>query len=370
MDYDIIIAGGGLAGCAAATLLARRGHHVALVEKGSFPRHKLCGEFLSPEVQDAFQRLGVLDAVRDAGAHAIDRATITSPGGATFACDLPGTAIGLSRFVLDEMLFETAGAAGADTFDRTRVTDIQGSLTDGFTVATDHGDMTGRVVLGAFGKRSTLDRKLDRPFLNDASDLVAFKAHFSGVSVPHTIEIHAFPGGYCGLSHVENDRLNVCWIGHTDGLQDAGGRPETMMQATLRQNPHLDERLSAATRETDFYAVSQVSLEPKAPFERDVCMIGDTAGMIAPLCGDGMAMALDAASLAAPHVEAFLEGDRTAEGFRSGYRQDWSDTFSLRMRVGRLAHAAAMRPAVAATTVGALRLAPALGRWLVRATRG
>ncbi|PEN14791.1 FAD-dependent oxidoreductase [Longibacter salinarum] len=371
MEYDVIVVGGGLAGCAAATHLAEAGHRVAVLEKGSFPRHKLCGEFLSPEVQEAFRSLGVLDRVQDAGAHEIDRACLTSPRGSTFRSDLPGIALGLSRYALDEMLFERAATAGADTIDGTRVTDISGSLSDGFTVASSTGERTARVVLGAFGKRSTLDRKLERPFLDKPSDLVAFKAHYRGPSVPRTIEIHTFPGGYCGISHVEDDRVNVCWIGNTQSLQDAGGSPEAMLNASLRRNPHLDDRLASAERVTDtFYAVSQVSLEPKSPFTNDVCMIGDTAGMIAPLCGDGMAMALTSAELATPFVDEYLRGTRSAESFREAYSQAWSDMFSLRMRVGRLAHAAAMRPSLAAATVGTLRLAPFIGRWLIRATRG
>lgn len=143
------------------------------------------------------------------------------------------------------------------------------------------------------------------------------------------------------------------------------------MRRSLRQNPLLDERLRGAKRVTDsFYAVSQVSLDAKSAFTNDVCMIGDTAGMIAPLCGDGMAMALSSAEIAAPLVDDLLQGNRSQEAFRNAYTDAWENTFSLRMRLGRFAHAAAMRPSVAATVVGALRLAPAAGHWLVRNTRG
>lgn len=370
-EYDVAVVGGGLAGCAASILLAERGHSVALLEKGSFPRHKLCGEFLSPEVQESFRNLGILEDVKAAGAHEMDRACITAPSGTTFRCDLPGTAIGLSRYILDQMLFDRARSAGADASDGTRVTDIRGSLDEGFTVEADSKTISARVVLGAYGKRSTLDRKLKRPFLDRDSDLVAFKAHFLGPSVPRTIEIHAFPGGYCGVSHVEDERVNVCWIGRAESLKEDGGRPEEMMRRSLRQNPLLDERLRGAERVTDsFYAVSQVSLDAKSAFTNDVCMIGDTAGMIAPLCGDGMAMALSSAEIAAPLVDDLLQGNRSQQAFRNAYTDAWENTFSLRMRLGRFAHAAAMRPSVAATVVGALRLAPAAGHWLVRNTRG
>ncbi len=370
-DVDVVVIGGGLAGCASATLLAREGVSVALLEKGDFPRHKLCGEFLSPEAQASFDALGVLGSVREAGAHEMRHARITGPHGGTFDCDLPGTALGLSRYVLDEMLFQRASDAGARTFTQTRVTGVDGSLNDGFRVRTDRGSVEARVVLGAYGKRSLLDRKLDRSFMDATSDLVAFKAHFGGPSIPETIEIHTFPGGYCGMSHIEDDRVNVCWIGRTDVLKDSGGRPEQMLAASAQRNPHLADRLDGAERLTDaFEAVSQVSLRSKPAFSGDICMIGDAAGMIAPLCGDGMAMALSSAEIATPHVLPFLRRNQTPEAFRAAYTEAWGKRFGQRMRIGRLAHAAAMRPRAAAFTVTALNAAPAIGRWLVRATRG
>jgi flavin-dependent dehydrogenase len=369
--HDVIVIGGGLAGCSAAIHLAEAGRDVVLLEKGTYPKHKLCGEFLSPEAQGLFERLGVLDAVRSAGAAPINRTWITAPSGADFRADLPGTALGLSRYRLDQLLFDTACARGADGRTGTRVTGVSGNLADGFTVETSDGPVQGRAVLGAYGKRGVLDRTLDRPFLRETTPLIAFKAHYAGISLPSQVEIHAFPGGYCGLSHVEAERVNVCWIGHQDQLKTAGGTPEAMIAEAAQHNTALADRLDSMTRISDsFCAVSQISLAEKTAFEQDVCMIGDTAGMIAPLCGDGMAMALQSAEVAVPSVLAFLDERLSAEAFRQRYTSDWREAFRTRMRLGRWIQWSAFRPGVAAAVVRACHLAPIFGRWLIRSTRG
>lgn len=374
MRYDALIIGGGLAGCSTALQLARRGYEVLLAEQSSYPRQKLCGEFLSPEAQSSFRRLGLLDAVHEVGASPIDRTRLTAPNGTSTEHVLPNDALGLSRFQLDHLLFQRACAAGADGRPGTRVTGVQGSLNDGYTVEIGTDTTEARLVFGAYGRRTRLDRRLGRPFLEQTTPYVAFKAHYAGPSAPdlqRTIELHSAPGGYCGLSPVEDDRINVCWIGRTDALQAAGGTPLAMLEENLRQNPVLDDRLQGLTRVSDqFKAVSQVPLMPKSRFADGVCMIGDAAGMIAPLCGDGMAMALQTADLVSPLASEFLDDHRSAASFRSGYEEGWTRTFGRRMRLGRWLHTAAFRPGAARVLVRTCRLLPPLAQWFIRTTRG
>lgn len=369
--YDAIVIGGGLAGCSAAIQMAEQGYRVLLLEKGTYPKHKLCGEFLSPEVQASFERLGVLQAVQAAGAHSIERTHLTAPNGASFRSPLPGTALGLSRYRLDHLLFEHACACGADGRDGTRVRAVSGSLDEGFVVETGGATFEGRVLFGAYGRRGVLDRTLNRSFLHEYSPYVAFKAHYTGIACSDQIELHAFPGGYCGLARIEDGRVNVCWISHEEELKAAGGTPEAMIERALVKNDALGRRLERGQRLSDsFLAVSQVSLSRKSMFENDICMIGDTAGMIAPLCGDGMAMALRSAELAVPPAADFLDGRCSAETFQQHYADAWDRAFRTRMRLGRWIHGSAFRPGFAAAVVRACHLVPALGRWLIQQTRG
>lgn len=372
MSHDAIVIGGGLAGCSTALQLARRNFSVVLLEKSTFPRHKLCGEFLSPETQVSFRRLGILGSIREAGATAIGRARLTGPHGTVAEQPLPDTALGLSRYRLDTLLFRRACDEGVDGRQGTRANAVHGSLDDGFTVETDTGTVHGRLVVGAYGRRSTLDRKLNRPFFKDPSPYVAFKAHYTGPTAPvaDTIEVHAAPGGYCGVGPVEEDRLALCWIGTADALKGAGGTPEDMLHEHLCQNPLLNDRLRPLTRVSDrFEAVSQVPLMAKEQIVDDICMVGDSAGMIAPLCGDGMAMALRTADLFTPLASDFLAGRQPAPTFRSAYQNQWTRRFQDRLRVGRWVHAAAFHPMAATGLLSACRLCPPLTRWLIQATR-
>lgn len=372
MFYDAIVIGGGLAGCSMALQLARQDHEVLLLEKSTYPRHKLCGEFLSPEAQSSLRGLGVLDAVREAGAASINHAQMTGPRGTVSEHSLPGTALGLSRYRLDALLFRHACDAGVEGHPGTRATAVHGSLDEGFAVTTDGPTVEGRLVIGAYGRRGVLDRTLERPFLQESSPYVAFKAHFVGSSTASApIELHAAPGGYCGIGPIEQDHLNVCWIGRIDALQAAGGTPTAMLNETLRQNPVLDERMQSLSRVSErFEAVSQIPLMPKSRFVGDVCMVGDAAGMIAPLCGDGMAMALDAAALAAPLCDDVLADRRSPDAFRAAYRRRWTRRFGRRMRLGRWVHAAAFRPTLTTTLLKSCTFLPPLARWLIRSTRG
>jgi flavin-dependent dehydrogenase len=373
MSNDVIVIGGGLAGCSAATQLAERGHDVVLLEKDSYPRHKLCGEFLSPEAQFSLDRLDTLSEVHDAGARSIEHARLTGPSGTVVEQPLPEAALGLSRYRLDALLFRRARQVGVDGRTDAKVTNVEGSLENGFSVQAGGKSFDGRLVLGAYGRRGVLDRTLDRPFLQQDTPYVAFKAHFAGVSMsdPGTIEVHAAPGGYCGVGPVEEEKVNVCWIGQIADLKAAGGTPTAMLDALRCENQRLDDRLAPLTRVSDqFEAVSQVPLMAKEQFVGDVCMIGDTAGMIAPLCGDGMAMALDAADLVVPLANDFLNGDCSPETFRDAYRTRWHDKFGTRLRLGRWIHAAAFRPFAVTALLNTCRMVPALTRWLIRATRG
>jgi flavin-dependent dehydrogenase len=292
MNYDAIAIGAGLSGCSAAIQLAKLGYRVLLLEQSHYPMHKLCGEFLSVEVTEAFANLGILDQVHKIGAQQIHRAYLTTSGGASFRSKLPSTALGLSRYQLDLMLFQRAQAVNVTCIDNTKVTGVTGNLAEGFKVSTSKGEFSGRLVLGAFGKRSSLDRNLNRSFIQKRSPWVAYKGHFTGVDIADVIELHSFPNGYCGLSQIETGEINVCWIAHERVMKEPT-HPELDIPESLAKNPVLADRFHNMKRvSTSLQGLSQISFALKGNFYNDICMIGDTAGMITPLCGDGMAMAL------------------------------------------------------------------------------
>lgn len=370
MTFDVIIIGGGPAGCSAAIQLASRGLRVALLEQKNYPVQKLCGEFLSTEVHALLKRVGVLDAVLQADARPIRRAVFSSSRNGSFTVDLPGQALGISRYCLDFLLFLRARELGTHCIDGAAVHGIEGNLEAGFEVSTRGQQFRARVVVGAFGKRSRIDGVLDRAFLQRREPFSAFKAHYEGMEVPPQVEVHAFPGGYCGIAPIENGLVNVCWMARDQLLKSSAGI-EGLVSEHLSKNPQLQQRLAGLERVSEqFEAVSQVTLGQKTLFDRDVCMIGDAAQMIAPLCGDGMAMALRSAELAAPPIAQFLMGDLSTHRLKRLYTRRWKEAFSQRLHLGKIIQRLSVHPVSAAVAVQMCRMIPPIARWAARQTRG
>src|SRR5207249_902081 len=160
------IVGGGPAGCSAAIALAQRGARVVVVESKSYPHHKVCGEFLSPECQPILKALGVSHKLTALNAAPINVACISAPDGTAWETHFAGTALGISRSALDAALAEQARTCGVEVREATTATDICGSLAEGFQLetrcATGRAQIRARTVIAAHGKRSTLDRALKR----------------------------------------------------------------------------------------------------------------------------------------------------------------------------------------------------------------
>ena len=368
--YDVAIIGGGPAGCSLAAELARAGRRVILFEKEPMPRDKLCGEFLSTEVAGICMRLGVHDRILGSGAQPIREARCSAPHGIELNVQLPGTAYGLSRRSFDQILFTHAADSGGDVRDGTSVASIKGSLDQKFELNAEHTRYAARLVVGAYGRRATLDRKLERPSLHAGRPFVGFKAHYTGALPEQQIEVHTFNGGYCGLLVAEDNQINVCWIAHQRHLKEAGGSPESLVDRMGEWNVRLGCRLADLVRVEPFQAVSRLDFRPKELFAQDVLLIGDAAGMIAPLCGDGIGMAMQSAVIAAPLIEDFLDGRSTGPRLKRRYERAWRREFRTRMRVGRLLQTFFVRPQLLEPGLRLAEAFPQMAQRFVALTRG
>lgn len=378
---DTLVIGGGLSGCMAAITLAQQGRNVVLLEAGTYPRPKVCGEFFSPECAALFDSIGFMPSLNALHPNLIRTLRITAPDGTDWASMLPVPAISISRYALDAALAEYARQSGVDVRTETTVTHIAGNLREGFNVTgrssgQDHAFRASSVI-AAHGKRSGLDRVLNRPFFNQVQPYVGLKQHFSAMSMDEHLDLHVFPGGYCGMSQVEDGRTNVCLLVEQPVFQAAvsgirRGEPSIDRFVTWigEQNPQIGAALSGAVPlYPEWLSIGQVPLCAKSPLEGDVLMAGDAAGMIAPLAGDGMAMALHSGRLAAFAVERFLTGEQSGEVMLRTYAKVWEQHFRFRLRLGRTLQSILIRPRFLSLGLKVVRQLPGVGQWLVHHTR-
>jgi flavin-dependent dehydrogenase len=340
--YDAAIIGGGPGGLAAAICLARAGHSVVLFEKGQYPAHKVCGEYVSFESWSFLQHLGLpLDAF---GLPEIDRFRLTAPDGSAFDTRLPLGGFGISRYKLDAALADCARRAGVTVVECARVEDL--TFDGQFRLSVEIRDIGQfsvevRACCGAWGKRSNLDLRWQRSFLQQQDrrldNFLGVKYHMKTSWPEHTIGLHNFPGGYCGISQVEEERSSVCYLVRAEALRAAGGKLALLERDVLGRNPHLSRIFSDAQVLEPFpITISQISFQTKAPVEQHVLLLGDAAGMISPLCGNGMSIALHCGKLAAEETAAFLSGRCSRAHMESAYARSWKARFSGRLARGRL----------------------------------
>ena len=231
--------------------------------------------------------------------------------------------------------------------------------------------LSARVVLGTYGKRANLDRQLQRAFFAQRSPYLGVKYHLRLPGFPRdVIALHNFADGYAGISAIEDDKLCFCYLTTRQNLKVHGTIP-AMEQAVLAKNPHLREILASAEM---LYpqpeVINEISFAPKQPVEQHVLMCGDAAGLITPLCGNGMAMALHGAALAAAAAHGFLAGTTTRAATEAAYDQAWHTQFGARLRVGRAVQRLFGGPVLSELVVGGLRHWPAAVGALMRRTHG
>ncbi|MCD0472463.1 NAD(P)/FAD-dependent oxidoreductase [Flavobacterium sp. JAS] len=332
-DTDVIIVGGGLAGLTAAIDLSQKGLKVILIEKSDYPKHKVCGEYISNEILPYLLSLGV--DVSELHPTNISKFEFTSSNGKIVTAKLPLGGFGISRYVLDNFLYQKALANNCAII-KENVTDLS-FCNDVFTITTPNQILSAKIVLGAFGKRSNIDQVLARNFISKKSPWLAVKAHYSGDLDNNLVALHNFNGGYCGVSKVENDIINICYLADYATFKQYKNI-EDYQQNILYKNKHLKSVFENSKLLFDKpITISQISFDKKQPVENHLLMIGDTAGLIHPLCGNGMAMAIHSAKIASELIIDYYSGKIISrELLERAYTNQWNKHFSKRLFMGRI----------------------------------
>ena len=393
--YDLAIIGFGPAGAALALSAARHGARVLVLEQHRVPHDKLCGEFLSPDAIASLEALGVpVDtATGSDGSEAprIDRVRITAPSGAMVERPLPAGGRGLSRLALDRMLATACRAAGVEIREQWRVSEIAPErggagagemgevLIGGIGLDGKRARVRARVAAGAFGKGGIRDHAAAASGHEGSAErgkpgFIAWKQHLIGgeslgAGGGGAVELFAFPGGYCGVSPIEGGRWNICGIATRRAWTSAGGALERLIDRAAGANPFLARRIREFSAESKPLTVARLDFHRRRPIAAPLLQLGDAAAEIAPLAGDGIAMALRSAAIASPWVDARLGGTIGTDVMLAEYGRAWRSAFHRRLGIASLLQRMLLDARSATAVLRILAIAPPLADWLVRATR-
>lgn len=359
--HEALVVGGGLAGAAVATHLARAGRDVVLIERTAGPHDKVCGEFLSAEALIHLARLGIHAA--SLGAVPIDAVTLHA-GERSARCPLPFPAKSLSRRVLDEAVIECAADAGARVLRGQAVRNVGGTA-GGWHARIGDGAIRADALFLATGKHDLRGRP--RPS-GRQNGLVGFKLHLQSPARARQVEIVLFPGGYAGIEPIEDGRANLCLLIDQSLLQAVGGNWLSLAAWLVRQSPRLAALLGGGEGTARPLTIANIPYgfvrgSSEGPFH-----LGDQAAVIASFAGEGMSIALHSAWLAA---DFYLRG-ASGDDFQKRLASDVGGQIARATWLSRLAVHGAVQPAAvrfAACVPGTLGLLARVTRIPDRAMR-
>lgn len=324
--YDLAVIGGGPAGTSAAITAARLGFRVLLLEAGKFPRHKVCGEFVSGEAISTLRTiLGSASLLEDSPRVSKARIFVDS-----HAADLVITppALSLSRYQLDAALWEKALESGARACEKTSVKEIH-HKNDAFLILTETGQSRARAVIDASGRWSRLRRL--RPVVDD-NNWIGLKGHFYEAEPSNSCDLYFFPGGYCGIQPLKEGRVNAAAM-----VRPAIART---LSEVFAQNPELETRSRGWQAASEPVSTAPLFFAAPRTVDREIALAGDAAAFIDPFAGDGISIALHSGDLAAISLSAYLRGETSLtsalESYDRQYRQLIAPALKNASRLRRL----------------------------------
>jgi menaquinone-9 beta-reductase len=381
--FDALIIGGGPGGATAALLLAKAGWSVGLVEKTSYPRGKVCGEFLSATNLPLLKHLGVAESFLELAGPDVRQVGLFS-GNHVVTADMPrprtggGTSDGwgraLGRDHLDTLLLHRAAAAGVNVWQPWSAVELVNDRDGYFCRAVSRGsrqsrDLRARIVIAAHGSwepgslptQSAL--RAPRP-----SDLFAFKAHFLDSRLPAGLmPLMAFPGGYAGMVHSDHGRVSLSCCIRRDRLQNAR-RAAPSVKAGEAVLGHIKqsclaarEALAGARLEDDWMSAGPIRPGIRQCGFDSIFLVGNAAGEAHPVVAEGIGMAMQSAWLLCERLTAVsvnaLSG-QVVGALRDDYAAAWRRTLAPRIHAAALIAHWAMMPAAVACALPLLRLFP------------
>ncbi len=357
--YDLVVAGGGPAGSAAAITAARAGARVLLLEKGRFPRHKVCGEFVSAE------SLGLLSCLLDSQHSPLLREAVLVPQARMFVdgqvlhSAITPPAASIARIDLDAALWSSAEKSGVEAKQQVTVEAIGG--TGPFRIETSLGQFEARAVINASGRWSNLTAGMgERQKSRDK--WLGVKGHFSEARPNPSVDLYFFGGGYCGVQPLSGNSINACAMVRAE--------VGSTLAEVFEEHPALYQRSRSWKPISEPVFTSPLIFRTPLPTRDGIFMAGDAAAFVDPFVGDGISLALRSGSLAGTCLIPFFRREVSIEEAVSQYsriyRHRFSPVFKTSSQIRKLLE---LPRSVRKPLVFMLQKAPAVTRYLVSKTR-
>jgi geranylgeranyl reductase family protein len=333
--YDVIIVGGGPAGSACATLLAREGLHALLVEKARFPREKICGECVNPRCWRFFELLGVADELRSLKLNRIETFRVTTSGGPTVGGQIPAHPdrpfFSLARSVLDSVLLNRARATGAEVMEGTAAIDVQQDKTWHVVVRDlDSGALSSlrsNFLVGADGRNSLVARKISdfSQSVNGERSRTSLKDQRVGVQwhaahqpqIGSAVEMFLFASGYGGMVNIDNSRANVALVTRPELARFAQLSFPRFLAETIFSDPTARQRLELLDPVGEIHAAFPITPSTHQSCHRHAFLIGDARQTVEPFTGEGIFFALQDGFAAAASILNTTHPDESFVGVRT-----------------------------------------------------
>ncbi|HEY6253372.1 MAG TPA: NAD(P)/FAD-dependent oxidoreductase [Candidatus Angelobacter sp.] len=354
-EYDLIVVGGGPAGCACAITAARAGASVLLLEKDLFPRHKVCGEFVSPESLQLLEWLLGEECFRDRPE--ISSARIFSLSSRKIISLLMAPpARSIARFELDAKLLTAARRAGVQAKEEVVVLEVTPGTV--CRVRTRAETFTARGVVNATGRWSQLTQQTTG---KDGKKWIGLKGHFREEHAPNSVDLYFFNGGYCGVQPVSEESVNACAMVRADAARS--------LEDVFPMHPELEKRSRIWSPVFPAITTSQLYFRPPQTDCNGMLLAGDAAAFIDPFAGDGISLAMQSGTLAAESLAPFFQGKSSWESVKQQYGTTYRKQFGSAFRnAARVRKVLTARPLVQSMLLNLAGIGP-FSRALVRSTR-
>lgn len=335
--YDCAIIGGGLAGLCLAIKLADTGIKTILFEKNSYPFHKVCGEYISMESWNYLVSLGL--PLNELNLPIINQLGISATSGFMMNSPLNMGGFGISRYSLDNYLYQLAVKKGVTIIQNCKVQSVDEKSANESLINTSEGTYNAKIVCGSYGKYTPSFIQNDDNYSarknSNKANFIGVKYHIKCTLQPNKIELHNFHNGYCGISKVDNDWYCLCYLTHANNLQNNNNNIKQMEEKVLFQNPFLKKLFN----ESEFinqipHVISNVSFNAKQTHVNNMLLLGDAAGSITPLCGNGMSMGIHASKILADILITHFNGTMDKNEVINNYHLAWNKAFRSRIKVG------------------------------------